>query len=288
MCDTEALLPYTCRYENSRGESIALDGAPIVVRDSELFDYGWKLTASDAAAGDGGRAVAARRAVQDRTLMLDVFADTQEAHNAALNRLHDVMDYDVEMLTPGKLWVNGQYIRCFAYASEKTLDRDWTRYTVVKLTLKVVSPAWTAEETVTVLPAEPSEQGGAYKQYDGKYPYRYTEESASYRFVNRSGGRVPMILKIFGPCHAPSVFVGGCEYGLTGDVAQGAYAVIDQRDKSIVLVGADGTKSNYFAARKKSVDNFLGAPTGNLQITCSGAFACEVTFLTRRSEPKWI
>ena len=145
------VLPYSIWYENSRGDVLRLDEAPVVVQRSELFDYRWNLTAYDRALLDGGRVIHARRPIQDKTVVLDVFADTQEEHDAALNRLHNVVDYDVCALTPGELWVNDRYIRCFVSASVKTLDRDWTTYTVVGLTLKVVSPAWTAEEKVTLL-----------------------------------------------------------------------------------------------------------------------------------------
>ncbi len=280
-------LPYACWYENSRGDMLRLDEAPIVVQSSGLFDYQWHLTTFDRAARDGGKVVSARRAVQEKSLVLDVFADTQEEHNAALNRLHDVTEYDVCRLLPGKLWVNGQYIRCLAFASTKTLDRDWTCYTVVKLTLKVFSPAWTEERSVVVMPGESAGGGDNYKHYPGKYPQRYADDDAAYQFVNETNGTLPMVIKLFGPCVNPAVYVGGNEYALNTEIAAGDYAVIDQTDKSIWLVANNGTRTNLFHTRKKSVDNFLYAPTGHLSITCAGDFACEVIFLTQRSEPRW-
>ena len=211
---TADLLPFECYYENSGGEVIRFDQPPMMIRSSELFDYQWRLTTFDRAMHDGGKVVFARRPVQDKTLALDVFADTQEAHNAALNRLHDVLDYDVRRLTPGKLWVNGQYIRCLAFASIKTLDRDWTRYTVVKLSLRVVSPAWVEEHSVVLMPAEETADDNLNKRYPGRYPYRYADDDAAYRFLNDTGAPLPMILRFFGPCRNPSVFVGGNEYSL--------------------------------------------------------------------------
>lgn len=287
MSDQNALLPYDCWYENSRGEILRLDEAPIVVQSSGLFDYQWSLTTFDRAARDGGKAVFARRAIQEKSLVLDVFADTQEEHDAALDRLHDVLDYDMCALLPGKLWVNGQYIRCFAYASAKTLSRDWTRYTVVKLTLKVVSPAWTAEEVVTLMPSEHDSPDTGDKRYPGVYPYKYFGGSAVYRFENVGYAPAPMILKIFGACSAPSVYVGGNEYAVNADIAAGEYVVIHQEEKSVTLVAANGQKTNLFSKRKKSVDNFLYAPSGLVELRCSGEFVCEVTFLVQRSEPKW-
>lgn len=283
----ERLLPYTIWYENSAGEIIRFDEAPIVAQTSGLFDYQWSMTLYDRARRDGGRAVFARRAVQDKTLVLDVFADTQEEHNAALDRLHDVLDYDMNSLSPGKLYVNGQYIRCFAHTSVKTLDRDWTTYTVVGLTLKAISPAWVKEETVTLLPSQAASGGNGEKTYTGKYPYRYDESPEVYRFINETGAPAPMVIKIFGACSSPTVVVGGSEYGLNTGIAAGAYAVIDQVEKSITLVSAGGVKSNLFAFRKRSADNFLPAPAGVLTISASGSFAAEVTFLTQRSEPRW-
>ncbi len=279
------LLPYSIYYQNSAGEIIRFDEAPIVVQTTGLFDWQWNISTYDRAIRDGGRAVAARRPVQDRTVVLDVFADTQAEHDAALDRLCHVLEYDINALSPGKLWINGRYIRCFAYSSVKTIDRDWTTYTVVGLTLKIISPAWTAEETVTVLPTT-SQSGGGNKKYPGKYPYKYSEGGSVARFINDTAGTAPMIIKIFGPCSTPSVYVGENEYSVNTDIAAGQYVTIDQRDKSIQRVSQNGTRTNIFNLRKKSVDNFLPAPTGMLTVSCSGQFACEVTFLTQRSEPE--
>lgn len=281
------LLPYSCLYENGRGDILRLDEAPILIRSSGLFDYQWSITTFDRAGRDGGKAVSARRAIQDKSVVLDVFADTQEEHNAALNHLHDVIDYDMCTLSPGRLWVNGQYIRCFAYASAKTLDRDWTRYTAVKLNLKVVSPAWISEETVTMLPSRQCGSDTMDKRYPGKYAYKYSDDGVTYKFDGGSNSPLPMIIKIFGACSSPSVYVGGNEYSVNEDIASGEYVVINQEEKSIVKFSNGGVRSNIFNKRKKSVDNFLYAPAGNVEISCSGDFPCEVTFLVQRSEPEW-
>ena len=286
MADVEKILPYEIWYENSVGETIRFDTAPIVVQTTGLFDWQWSISAYDRAIRDGGRAVAARRPVQDRTLVLDVFADTQADHNAAIDRLHNVLEYDLCTLTPGKLFINDRYVRCFAYASVKTLDRDWSTYTVVGLTLKLISPAWVKEETVTVLPVTTATDT-ADKKYLGKYPYKYSEGGSVARFVNDTAAPAPMILKIFGACENPSVYIGGNEYSVNTSISAGSYVIIDQRNKSITRVGQSGTRTNIFNLRKKSVDNFLYAPSGSLTVSCSGQFACEVTFLTQRSEPEW-
>ena len=286
MSDVEKILPYSIYYENSAGEIIRFDEAPIVVQTTGLFDWQWNISAYDRAIRDGGRAVAARRPVQDRTVVLDVFADTQADHNAAIDRLHNVLEYDLCTLTPGKLWINDRYVRCFATASVKTIDRDWSTYTVVGLTLKLISPAWVKEETVTVLPVTTATDT-ADKKYLGKYPYKYSEGGSVARFVNDTAAPAPMILKIFGACDNPSVYIGENEYSVNTSISAGSYVVIDQRDKSIYRVGQSGTRSNIFNLRKKSVDNFLYAPSGSLTVSCSGQFACEVTFLTQRSEPEW-
>lgn len=281
-----SLLPYSCYYENSRGDILHLDEAPIIVQSSGLFDYQWNMTVYDRALRDGGRAASRRRPVQEKTLVLEVFADTQEEHDAALDQMHDVMEHDVAALVPGKLWVNDQYITCFVRAAAKALDRDWTTYTVVTLTLQVVGPAWTAEEVVTMLPADTETTVTGGKRYAGRYPYRYAPAPGDFRFHNDSLTPAPMIIKIFGACNAPSVYVGGQEYAVNANLAGGEYVVIDQMEKSITKVAADGTKSNWFNQRKKSVDNFLYAPAGYLEIRCSENFPCEITFLTQRSEPQ--
>ena len=278
------LLPFSIWYENSAGDIIRFDRPPILLQSTGLFDWQWTISAYDRALRDGGRAVAARRPVQDRSLALDVFSDSKEDHDAAIDRLHDVLEYDLCALTPGRLWINDRYVRCFACASAKSFDRDWTTYSVVSLTLRLFSPAWVREETVTVLPAA-SQSGSADKKYPGKYPYKYSEGGSVARFVNGSSGDAPMIIRIFGPCSNPSVYVGDNEYSVNTDVAQGDYVIIDQCAKSIQRVSQGGERTGIFNLRKKSTDIFRHAPPGPLTVSCSGQFACEVTFLTQRSQP---
>ena len=278
-------MPYSIYYENSAGDVIRFDEAPIVVQTTGLFDWKFSLSSYDRALRDGGRAVAARRPIQERTLVLDVFSDTQAGHDAAIDRLHDVLERDLCALSPGRLWINDRYIRCFASSSVKTIDRNWTSYTVVGLTLTVVSPAWVREETVTVLPVA-SEEGSSDKKYPGQYPYKFSEGGNVVRFVNDTSGSAPMIIKIFGACSHPSVYVGENEYSVNTSISAGDYVMIDQRDKSICRVSRNGTRTSIFNLRKKSVDNFRYAPSGALTVSCSGQFACEVTFLTQRSEPE--
>ncbi|MBQ9901069.1 MAG: hypothetical protein IJM51_01595 [Clostridia bacterium] len=280
------LLPYSIYYENSAGKIIRFDEAPIVVQTTGLFDWQWNISAYDRAIRDGGKAIAARRPVQDRTLVLDVFADTQQEHDAAIDRLHDILEYDICALSPGRLWINDRYVRCFASASVKTVDRNWSAYTVVGLTVKLISPAWVKEETITVIPLTAAADT-ADRKYPGQYPYKYSEGGNVARFINSTACAAPMIIKIFGACSNPSVYIGGNEYSVNTTVAAGDYVIIDQRDKSIYRIGQNGTRSNIFNLRKKSVDNFQYAPSGSLTVSCSGQFSCEVTFLTQRSEPEW-
>lgn len=271
---SEYLLPYACLYVNSAGEILRFDGrdhSPYLIQTSAMFDYQWSMTTYDRARRDGGRAVFARRAVQDKSLVLDVFADTQEAHNAALNRLHDVLDYDVCRLTPGRLYINNQYVECFAHVSVKTLDRDWTTYTVVGLTFKVISPAWTADEAQNTRTLAAGTQ--------------------SMTFENTGAGTAPMILMIYGPCVKPVVTVGGNPYGVNITLAAGDKVVIHQPDKTVKST-VSGVTGNAFNKRKKDADVFQPAPPGTLTVTRtdangSAAFDVTVTFLIQRSEPRW-
>ena len=43
MSDVEKILPYEIWYENSVGETIRFDEAPIVVLTTGLFDWQWSL-----------------------------------------------------------------------------------------------------------------------------------------------------------------------------------------------------------------------------------------------------
>ncbi|MBQ5544611.1 MAG: hypothetical protein IIU00_02960 [Clostridia bacterium] len=285
--DDEYLLPYACLYQNSAGEILRFDGredAPYLIQTSAMFDYQWSMTTYDRARRDGGRLVFARRAVQDKSLVLDVFADTQAAHNAALNRLHDVLDYDVCHLSPGRLYINNHYIECFASVSVKTLDRDWTTYSVVGLTFKVISPAWTKDYSHTLAA--------------GTASLTFPDTSLDGENGLSSADETPMTITIYGPCENPVVTVGGNSYGVNITLSSSSdYVVIDQQNKKIRAC-RNGVWTNVFNLRNKTTDVFQPAPTfadaagSRLSVSRSDSngsagFAVDVLFHVRRSEPRW-
>ena len=114
------------------------------------------------------------------------------------------------------------------------------------------SEASNPQETVTVLPMTAAVASDD-KKYPGQYPYRYSEGNTA-RFVNDTSDPAPMIIKIFGACSNPSVYVGENEYSVNTDISLGEYVIIDQRDKSIYRVSQSGTRTSIFHLRKKSVD----------------------------------
>lgn len=281
-----SILAYTCFYENSRGERVYFDRAPYVLQSSGIFDYEWELKTWQSASKDGGRCVSRRRPVQEKRIVLDVFAPTQAQFASAINRLADVIDTDVINRTPGKLWIGAQYALCYIYASYKTLERDWWEFATVSLSVQMENPCWITERRFSLLACADEEDENA-KVYPLAYPYRYGSGSLASVISNDSISDAPMKIVFYGYAGNPEISIGGNTYGINAVIETGEYAVIDGQTREVYKIASDGTRINLFDRRTKQSDVFAPLASGSHTVEYSGAYGVDITIYQQRSEPLW-
>lgn len=275
-------------YENSAGETIRLDKGGYYAKEGSLRDFVWDYHYSGYPDGTGGSVSQFSRHEKTKTFEVSAHAYQREDLDALLNTLHNVTEYDVRARTPGKLWLNSQYISCYLISSEITNKSRHMFFVTKKLTILPVIPYWCVEETKNFI-AGGAESSSPYgKRYNGRYPYKYGTGYSQTTLDNTVGSwETPMILTIYGPAVNPSLSIGGNTYALNTTLIANERAVIDQLHKKIYKIGTTGGKSNLFNTRDKTNDVFKYAPVGMVPVLYNGDYSFDITLIHQRSEPLW-
>ena len=276
-------------YENSAGEKIRLDRNGLYCDEGTLRDFTWDYNYSGYPDGTGGSVSRFTRHEKTKSFNMSAYLLDTEDLKKLLNRFHNITEYDIRQKTPGKLWLNKQYISCYLITSEITNKAKHMLFVSRKVTILPVIPYWCIEKTKTFNKSESSSAVDEYgKKYNGRYPYKYgTGYSQSSLDNSDVSWDTPMIITFYGPASNPSVSIGDTIYTLNATIAASERAIIDQVHKKIYKIGSAGTRTNLFNTRDKTQDVFRFAPSGSVPILHSGDFSFSITLVQQRSEPLW-
>lgn len=133
-----------CFYQNSKGKKIDLMSSPYRLITADFFDYEWDEISYS------GKIYGFTRKTFEKELKLDVICTKSEfADN--MNHLESVFAEDVVNVTPGKLYVNADYLSCYVKQVKK---EEWEAgiYTIVNLTIVTDCPYWILEKQQNFMP----------------------------------------------------------------------------------------------------------------------------------------
>lgn len=277
------------RYENSKGESIRLDREGFYADEGTLRDFTWDYSYTGFPDGSGGSVGMFSRNDKTKTFTVSAHAYWADELSALLNRLNNIAEYDVRELSPGKLWLDNQYIQCYTTASSITNRSTRANFVTKDITILPVIPFWCMEETKHFLVGGSSTTSPDAKRYDGRYPYRYGTGYSQATLDNTIGNwPTPMVITIYGAVTNPSISIGGFMYTLNTTLQPNERAVIDQLHRKIYKIGTTGAHTNLYNARDKTIDIFRFAPVGMVSVLYNGDYPFDITLIHQRSEPLWI
>lgn len=279
------VLPFEVYYENSLGERLYLDRRPCVISGGTLFDTKWKPQTSSRPMGEGLRLLSAKRPSEDKTMELDVYADTQEELADVLENMETHFGRDISAMSCGRLYIGDQFLRCMCMTSKKELSRDFVMMGRLTLTVLTEIPAWCRETTYRHLPGGDMDADG--HKYSYGYPYRYGTGMAGITIYNESYLPSPLRIVFYGPAVSPRVEVNGSVIGINTTLLEGEYAVIDQQMRQIYKVSADGGKTNIFDSRVKNGRTYEYIRPGAAHAGVTSDAGVDITVIEQRSEPRW-
>ncbi len=298
-------MKHTVKYVNGKGDVIDFtaglmnsDGSinPYHLVTGSFMDYELSYNSSDDYRLRGSKITAFKRSATDFTLELDVLAATEEIYISSVNALHDIVDYDVDAQSPGTLYVDGSYIKCYIRASAK---EDWespTLFMSVTLTAVAEFPAWWTETSYSFAAIESTdeEEEDDYVVAEGDseeedFPYDFLNGTASRVISNTSAYKTSYyILRIYGPCTNPTVTIGSLTIEANVTLSVNDVLEINSYERTITITNTrSGTVTNAFGSRSKDTDIFTRIDTGYVSVYTSSDFAFDLVLLDKRSEPLW-
>jgi len=279
------LLPYDIYYENTAGERLVLSELPFVVTGGQLFDAKWSLNTVTRQLGEGARLLSAKRSAEEKSMTVRVAAENASELSVLLRRMSEIFDRDIGALTPGRLWVNDQYMTCWCSARQKELSCDFTASAVVTVSVLPENPVWCRERSFMMNTRNESAAGG--KSYPYSYPCRYGSTVNAMSVENTACGECPVRIIFRGPAENPSVYINGDQIGVYASAEDGEYIIIDQKNREISKVMMNGERVNCFDLRIKNGLTFRGVPAGKSTVHTENAGEVELVVIEQRSEPEW-
>lgn len=279
-------MKYEIYYQNSAGVKLDLCHIPYLLETGNIFDFKWDYTTSTNLNSNGGKIDSFTKSITAKTLELSVIAWTEAEYKSALNKLVDVLEYDIVNLTPGRLYVNGSYLQCYITSGE---FEDWeSPADILSVELKITAeyPMWIFEREFNFTPTGNLAKGS--KRYPNRYPYRYANGTTTGQISQVSNSPANFKIVFHGPVSDPQVTIGGKVYGVRDiDLEQDDYVVIDSVNGTVRKYFKDGTSQNIFNCRTRENSIFERLKTGSMQVNWTGEFLVSVVVYEERSLPRW-
>lgn len=278
-------MKYDIYYQNSLGAKIDLCHWPYWVETGDFLGYEWEFSSATNFNAYGGKISEFTKSITSRSIDMTVMAKSEREYRAALDQLIETFECDVLNLTPGRLYVNGNYLKCYITAGEPEDWEDTSNMINLKLTITTEYPMWIIEREWIFVASSNLSTGN--KKYPYKYPYRYPNGHTSGKITQPLNSTANFKMTLHGPVNHPQVQIDGNIYGLNIDIAANDYAVIDSAEGTIRLYHNDGKAENIFNARTRTNSVFERLRPGILDVAWTGEFLFSVVVLEERSMPKW-
>lgn len=276
-------------YQNSAGQTFTLYGDGLTYIDvMDLHSWEWSYSLANRITGFGGDASYFARHPRTFDLDLRMRGMNHDEFLTQMNTFHDITEADIISNTPGRLYVDDQYLVCYlAVSGDKPNHLKNSNFATRSVTVLAVEPYWCTPVQVTINPTtdQPTNENG--KKFNLRYAYRYGTGVSGATINNNHYSAAPAIIQFFGPASNPSITIAGVTYGVNVTLTATDRLVIDQITHRIYTVSETGIQTNVFNSRNKAYDIFTPIPVGVNNIVYSGDFVVQVTMIQQRSELKW-
>lgn len=271
-----------CYYQNSKGKKIDLMSGPYRLITADFFDYEWDEISYS------GKIYGFTRKTFVKEVKLDVFcAKSEFARN--MNHLESIFAEDVVSVTPGKLYVNDDYLTCYVKGVKKD---EWEAgiYTIVNLAIVTDCPYWILEKDRKFLPVSRRTESGRddFLNYPLNYPFNYTvsDRGSSAWYVDHIKP-LPFYMIVYGPVTNPRILINNLPYEVYTTLESNEYMTIESRTHKVLKYASNGTIINLYNNRRTEQSIFEPLSPGNIQFNWSGTFGFDLTIFLEGNEPRW-
>lgn len=270
-------------YENHIGERIDLNSENIILQYQEFFNYSWDAVTKNR------KITGFKRDSATIPVTVAVTAETEEEYSEIIEGFYQITEKDILAVTPGKLYVDEQYLNCYISGDIKQDAFKGILFQVKNLTLVTDFPYWIKETTYQYLPEKPNqveytilEKGILFPEF----PFDFAPVRGEKILENPSFTDSNFIMTIYGFVESPQVSIAGHPYRVETTVYEGERLVIDSKKGTVKKIGRLGEVVDCYNARQKDYSVFEKIPAGLNVFQWSGGFGIDITLFDERSEPK--
>lgn len=274
-------------YKGSTGQIIDFKSENFkMLKDTDILSHKWSYSNNEYVAKIDSFSME----FVSKQFDVAVMNRTRSEYEVALRKINDVFDYDVRMLSPGRLYVGDHYLRC--YIIECGLGRfDRHRNKVIKpYTLVAENGQW-IKESFYVFNNSNTVDTRSYEDalcYPHDYPFDFASSIENITQVeNGSIVGADLMIRIYGGCTNPAVTIGGHVYEVDCDVMTGEVLEINSVTKKCVKTKVNGEKISCFNFRNRESYIYQQVKPGVNTVIRSGTFNIDITIFEYRSEPEW-
>lgn len=271
-------------YYNHKGEVLYFGSGGLYANENDLRDFSDKYTIKN------GKIIGFNRGITEKTIPVIIVSDTEEKAVELKNKISEFAEIDILALQPGKIELNGYYLKGYLYESKKSnylIDQTYAEY---KLKFVTDLPYWIKEITYQYLPENPETVKYTALETDimfPEFPFDFAPVRGEKILENPSFTDSNFILTIYGFAESPQVSIAGHPYRVETTVYEGERLVIDSRKGTVKKIGRLGEVVDCYNARQKDYSVFKKIPAGLNVFQWSGGFGVDITLFDERSEPKW-
>lgn len=271
------------KYIASSGNVYDLTTKDILHRVASYYDWAWKAEGAKRQYGMRVSSFSRDAGQYEAELIFD--ARNQAEARRMIKALHNDFENDMRRMTPGRLVWGDYYIDCYISGSAVENISFW-KWLVNTIQVYAPYPFWIKEEHVALSTAE--EVSGTYLDYTYDYSYDYAAPAVGEKNVySESPFTSEFRLVIYGEAVNPRIVVNGYPYVLYTTIPAGSYVIIDSKQRTIMMYGAGGQKTNIFDFRNKTDSIFEKLPAGNLSIVWDSTFGADLTIYREQAEPEF-
>lgn len=269
------------KYVNHVGEVLEFGKDGLFANSNDLRDYSWLYDA------DKNRIENFRKGVVNKTIPVQIVANSEEEGLLKKNQLFEIFEKDVIAGQAGEIIIGDYHLQCYVHASKKS--EYLTHKNLLTTSISIVGDTgnWIKETRHEFIYHESEDTTGRGYPYDYEYDYSSGSGNAN-KLVNEHFAPCHFIMKISGYAFEPSITIGDHIYKVNETVQANEILTIDSLHKTITLTKNNGVNVNLFNKREKSSYIFEKIPSGDVRVYWNSEFNFEITLFEERSEPKWI
>lgn len=266
------------KYKSNAWTVISLNSDVYVGKPNDLFSREW-----DYEIGYRALATASRGA---RKVSFKAFF----ANMAQADAFRRCADTDMQNGTPGTIYVNDWFQRCFVVASE--VDGVGDDFFTAKLTLVLLDGVWRRGTTTAFVPVQGSANYG-FLDLPHDLPYDLGTTPPPQYAINPGYSGSPAKFVVYGPAVNPSVRLAGNLYKVDVTVPEGGHMDIDPLRRTVTVVAADGSTMDAFSKAHRGSGAGSGeyiferVPVGTSEISWDNSFGFDLTLYEEEGEPAW-